>query len=177
MIDRVFEVQSIHFNQLRFWIASFDSIRMSYLYSLPTTGAIKFTNLVSDPTNAHVSDLARATNARNRVRAVLKETRRAEGQNKDWMACANVRLNDLRESCKAVLVRSKRREAEADRAGQRCFSMLLNRPYKTTCHICWLSCDVRRLMDYFSRVFQVSSRAVLLRSLHHSLLMHVVYSI
>lgn len=84
---------------------------MSYLYSLPTTGAIKFTNLVSDPTNAHVSDLARATNARNRVRAVLKETRRAEGQNKDWMACANVRLNDLRESCKAALVRSKRREA------------------------------------------------------------------
>lgn len=63
---------------------------MSYLYSLPTTAALKLTAIISDPTNSHVSDIARATNARNRVRAVLKETRRADGQSKDWMACANV---------------------------------------------------------------------------------------
>jgi len=64
---------------------------MSYLYSLPTTGSIKFTSLVSDPTNAHSADLARATAARNRVRAILKETRRVEAANKDWLGCATVR--------------------------------------------------------------------------------------
>jgi hypothetical protein len=89
---------------------------MSYLYSLPTTGAIKFTNLISDPTNAHVSDLARATNARNRVRAVLKETRRAEGGNKDWMACANVRNFGLL----LLVVVFRRWDIEADRAIHLC---------------------------------------------------------
>ncbi|CAD6570078.1 MAG: hypothetical protein CYPHOPRED_003733 [Cyphobasidiales sp. Tagirdzhanova-0007] len=61
---------------------------MSYYYSLPTTGAIKFASLLSDPSNAHAADLARATNARGRVRSALKEARRSEGGNKDWSRCA-----------------------------------------------------------------------------------------
>ena len=69
---------------------------MSFLYSLPTTASVRLTELVSDPTGAHTSDLARVSAARGRVRAVLKEARRAQAGNKDWQGCAIVRLPVLR---------------------------------------------------------------------------------
>ena len=69
---------------------------MSFLYSLPTTGAIKLTALVSDPRNAHAADLARANAARGRVRTALKEARRADAANKDWPGCISVRESPFR---------------------------------------------------------------------------------
>lgn len=69
---------------------------MSYLYSLPTTGAVRLSSLVSDPDNVHAADLARAGAARGRVRTALKEARRAEAANKDWAGCVAVR-----ESCQS----------------------------------------------------------------------------
>jgi len=75
---------------------------MSFLYSLPTTGAVNLTSIISDPTRAYVADLARANAARSRVRAALKEARRSELDKKDWAGCVTA-LQDYLPHIMAVI--------------------------------------------------------------------------
>lgn len=44
----------------------------SYVYPLPTTSLITFSNVFIDPTSKHTTDLADATSARTRLHLALK---------------------------------------------------------------------------------------------------------
>ncbi|KAH7888890.1 BRO1-like domain-containing protein [Phlebopus sp. FC_14] len=59
----------------------------TYLYELPTTGAISFADFCVDttPDNAHASHIAEATQARANLRGALKEIKRVEGADKDYL--------------------------------------------------------------------------------------------
>lgn len=61
-----------------------------YLYELPTTGAIAFADLVEDRERAYTSKIADATAARANVRAALKESKRAEDGERDYMRIVKV---------------------------------------------------------------------------------------
>ena len=50
----------------------------SYLYELPTTGAISFADVCVDSTATYTADIADATEARANLRAVLKESKRTD---------------------------------------------------------------------------------------------------
>lgn len=57
---------------------------MPYVFELPTTGAVSFSDLCIDNSGAFTSRLADATSARASVRGVLKETKRA-GNERDYL--------------------------------------------------------------------------------------------
>jgi hypothetical protein len=61
----------------------------SFLFELPTTGAISFADIVADPGGAYTLQLAEATQARANVRAALKEAKRTDGE-KDYLRLVKV---------------------------------------------------------------------------------------
>ena len=60
-----------------------------YLYELPTTGAISFTEVCVDEANRYTTHLAAATSARASLRAALKESKRTDGE-KDYLKLVKV---------------------------------------------------------------------------------------
>lgn len=70
---------------------------MSFLFDLPTTGAINFTDFLTDPSGSsgYAAKLADASAARARVRAVLKECRRTDEQSRDWSGAVKVCFNGV----------------------------------------------------------------------------------
>jgi hypothetical protein len=62
-----------------------------FLFELPTTGAISFSDLCTDNTGAFASRLADVTSARAAVRGVLKEAKRA-GDGRDFLHIVKVGL-------------------------------------------------------------------------------------
>lgn len=64
----------------------------TYLYELPTTGAISFGDFCVDTTasNAYASHIAEATQARANLRGVLKVTKRTDTDDKDYLRLIKV---------------------------------------------------------------------------------------
>ncbi|KZT40756.1 hypothetical protein SISSUDRAFT_1070091 [Sistotremastrum suecicum HHB10207 ss-3] len=56
-----------------------------YLYDLPTTGAISFAEFLVDDDKKYTSQIAQATQARADLRALLKETKRSEDGERDYI--------------------------------------------------------------------------------------------
>lgn len=61
----------------------------TYLYELPTTGAISFVDFCVDKTASYTSSIGDATQARANLRAALKESKRADGE-KDFLRVVKV---------------------------------------------------------------------------------------
>ncbi|TFY76997.1 hypothetical protein EWM64_g7017 [Hericium alpestre] len=64
---------------------------MSYVFELPTTGSFSFAECYSDPTNVYTSNIAETTQARANLRALLKESKRTDGE-KDYLRLIKVTL-------------------------------------------------------------------------------------
>ena len=64
----------------------------SYLYELPTTGAISFADFCVDQTATYTTALAAATQARANLRAALKESKRTGDSEKDYLKLVKVHL-------------------------------------------------------------------------------------
>jgi hypothetical protein len=64
----------------------------SYLYELPTTGAISFSALCVDqtPDQGYSTHISGATQARADLRSMLKESKRAESGEKDHLKLVKV---------------------------------------------------------------------------------------
>ncbi|GBE80611.1 hypothetical protein BKA93DRAFT_819443 [Sparassis latifolia] len=62
----------------------------SYFYELPTTGAIYFASFFSDQTATYITEIAQATEARANLRAALKENKRADVDEKDYLKLVKV---------------------------------------------------------------------------------------
>lgn len=61
----------------------------TYLYELPTTGAISFNDFCLDKSHSYAAEIAGATQARQNLRAALKESKRAEGE-RDFLRLVKV---------------------------------------------------------------------------------------
>lgn len=69
------------------------ALRMtSYLYELPTTGAISFADTCVDSTATYTADIADTTEARANLRAALKESKRTDNGEKDYLRLVKVRI-------------------------------------------------------------------------------------
>jgi len=64
----------------------------TYLYELPTTGAISFADFCTDesPNVAYLTNISETTQARANLRAALKESKRSEDGEKDYLKLAKV---------------------------------------------------------------------------------------
>ncbi|CAL1706477.1 unnamed protein product [Somion occarium] len=62
----------------------------SYLYEIPTTGAISFSDFCYDQTASYVAEVADTTEARANLRAALKEFKRAEDDERDYLKLVKV---------------------------------------------------------------------------------------
>jgi hypothetical protein len=62
---------------------------MSYIYPLPTTGTISWSDFLLDENNLYLSEISEATAQRGRVREALKDAKRTEGP-KDYTKIMNV---------------------------------------------------------------------------------------
>ncbi|KAI0335129.1 hypothetical protein GY45DRAFT_1241659 [Cubamyces sp. BRFM 1775] len=62
----------------------------SYLYELPTTGAISFSDVCVDPTATYITDIADTTEARANLRVALKENKRTDQNEKDYLRLVKV---------------------------------------------------------------------------------------
>lgn len=62
-----------------------------YAFELPTTGSFSFTDWFSDASNTHTSQIAEATQVRADLRAVLKESKRTDGE-KDHLRVVKVSI-------------------------------------------------------------------------------------
>ncbi|KAH9858455.1 hypothetical protein C2E23DRAFT_798664 [Lenzites betulinus] len=62
----------------------------SYLYELPTTGAVSFADACVDSTATYTADIADATEARANLRAALKESKRTDQGEKDYLRLVKV---------------------------------------------------------------------------------------
>ena len=60
----------------------------SYLYELPTTGAISFGDFVYDQSASYISEVSDTTEARANLRAALKESKRTD--EKDYLRLVKV---------------------------------------------------------------------------------------
>ncbi|TFY69897.1 hypothetical protein EVJ58_g133 [Rhodofomes roseus] len=69
----------------------------TFLYELPTTGAIFFAGVCDDKTGSYTTEIAEATEARANLRAALKESKRADDGGKDYLKLVKVHL-----SCRIV---------------------------------------------------------------------------
>jgi hypothetical protein len=65
----------------------------SFLFELPTTGAISFADFCVDSDGLYTLQLAEATQARANVRAALKESKRTDGE-KDYLRLVKVRSSE-----------------------------------------------------------------------------------
>lgn len=63
----------------------------SYLYELPTTGAVSFADACLDSTATYTADIADTTEARANLRAALKENKRTDNGEKDYLRLVKVR--------------------------------------------------------------------------------------
>ena len=61
----------------------------SYLYELPTTGAISFSDYLVDKSASYIAEVAETTEARANLRAALKESKRTD--EKDYLRLVKVR--------------------------------------------------------------------------------------
>ena len=68
-------------------------VMTSYLYELPTTGAISFAEFCTDATATYTADIADATEARANLRSALKESKRTDRGEKDDLKLVKVSLN------------------------------------------------------------------------------------
>ncbi|OCH93749.1 hypothetical protein OBBRIDRAFT_724111 [Obba rivulosa] len=57
----------------------------TYLYELPTTGAISFAEFLKDDNATYIADIAETTEARANLRAILKESKRTDDGEKDYL--------------------------------------------------------------------------------------------
>ncbi|OJT15426.1 pH-response regulator protein palC [Trametes pubescens] len=62
----------------------------SYLYELPTTGAVSFADVCVDSTATYTADIADTTEARANLRATLKESKRTDQGEKDYLKLVKV---------------------------------------------------------------------------------------
>ena len=62
----------------------------TYLYELPTTGAISFSDFCVDKTASYNMSIADATQARANLRAALKESKHTDGE-RDFLRLVKVR--------------------------------------------------------------------------------------
>lgn len=62
----------------------------SYLYELPTTGAISYSEFCNDQTASFIVEVAETTEARANLRAALKEFKRAEDNERDYLKLVKV---------------------------------------------------------------------------------------
>jgi hypothetical protein len=67
----------------------------TYLYELPTTGAISFADFCVDrsPDNAYAAHISETTQSRANLRAALKEGKRSRDDEKDYLNLAKVCLS------------------------------------------------------------------------------------
>ncbi|KAK7048199.1 BRO1 domain-containing protein [Favolaschia claudopus] len=61
-----------------------------YLYELPTTGAISFTDFCADPEKLYTTHILDATETRANLRAILKESKRTEDEDKDYLKLVKI---------------------------------------------------------------------------------------
>lgn len=61
----------------------------SYLYELPTTGAVSFGDFLYDQSASYISAISDTTEARANLRAALKESKRTD--EKDYLKLVKVR--------------------------------------------------------------------------------------
>ena len=110
-----------------------------YIYDLPTTGSISFSDLAIDTTegNAYTSRIADATQARANMRGVLKQSRRTDCEDRDYLRIVKVRPTT----------------ALARRA---CPHDWPNRSSMTTSHTCAGSSHASSLTNYSSSTSLVS---------------------
>ncbi|CAG8610385.1 26025_t:CDS:10 [Dentiscutata erythropus] len=66
---------------------------MSFIYPLPTTGTISFSDFLLDEDHLYLNEISEATAQRGRVRAVLKEANKAEGP-KDYTKVMKQTVDD-----------------------------------------------------------------------------------
>jgi hypothetical protein len=66
-----------------------------YLYELPTTGAISFTEFCSDDNALYTSHISEVTQARANLRGALKESKRADHGEKDFLKLVKVRIQRI----------------------------------------------------------------------------------
>jgi len=70
-----------------------ESLAMSiYLYELPTTGAISFAEFCSDGNASYTSHISEATQTRANLREALKESKRSDHREKDFLKLVKVRI-------------------------------------------------------------------------------------
>lgn len=64
-----------------------------YRFTLPTTGAVSFSDFLSDPSGANLysSQIAQATQARANLRGALKENKRTESDERNYLNLIKVR--------------------------------------------------------------------------------------
>ncbi len=62
----------------------------SYVYELPTTGSIVFSEILIDETGRYTHAIANATVARSNLRAALKESKRTDEGEKDHLRIIKV---------------------------------------------------------------------------------------
>ena len=62
----------------------------SYLYELPTTGAISFSDFCYDQTASYVAEIAETTETRANLRVALKEYKRSDDDEKDYLRLVKV---------------------------------------------------------------------------------------
>lgn len=67
----------------------------SYLYELPTTGAISFAEVCLDSTATYTADIADTTQSRADLRATLKESKRTDSGEKDHLKLVKVSSPEL----------------------------------------------------------------------------------
>jgi hypothetical protein len=57
----------------------------TYLYELPTTGAVSFADICNDQASLYTTQISEATQTRANLRGVLKESKRADHGEKDYL--------------------------------------------------------------------------------------------
>ncbi|KAI0084890.1 hypothetical protein BDY19DRAFT_997290 [Irpex rosettiformis] len=62
----------------------------SYLYELPTTGAVAFSDFLHDESASYISDISDTTEARANLRAALKESKRTQDSEKDYLKLVKI---------------------------------------------------------------------------------------
>jgi hypothetical protein len=77
-------------NKCSIVLLSFFLSNMSYPYSLPTTGALSFTDYLENVTS-YSTEISDATAQRGRLRAVLKELKKETQSTRDYQVIINVR--------------------------------------------------------------------------------------
>ncbi|KAF8557644.1 hypothetical protein OG21DRAFT_1434897 [Imleria badia] len=76
----------------------------SYLYELPTTGSVSFSDFAIDTTegNVYTARIANATQARANIRGVLKQSRRTDSEDRDYLRIIKV-LDDYTPHLRGII--------------------------------------------------------------------------